>query len=829
MLDAASQDLRYALRTLRKSPGFGAVAILSLALGIGANTAIFSLIDAVILKSLPVPHPEELLQVMMGKDSDFAFTNPTWEQLRDRQDVFSGIFAYGRWGFNLASGGQAHSVHGNYVSGQYFETLGVHAILGRTLTPADDTRGCAGSAVLSYGFWQREYGGRAGILGKPISVDRHPIEIVGVTEPGFNGAEVGGSADVMLPLCAVAVIGSGYAGMLDMNSYPVGWLQVMGRLKPGVSASQATARLKILAPRIYRSAFEQRGLITETGHPVRPEWREEYLHRTFDTRPAANGISYVRREYTRVLAVLMAIVGVVLLIACANVANLLLARGAGRQREIAIRMAVGARRGRLIRQLLTESLLLSGIGAALGILCAQWGARLLVRFLDVPLDLSVDARVLSFTAGVAVLTSLLFGAAPAWRGTRVEPQSAMKANSRGAIEGSKLELGKMLVVGQVALSFLVIVGAGLMVRTFWKLISLDPGFEREHVLLVNVDLRTGNYPRERWSAVYQQMLNELRTIPGLRSASLSSVTPICHCRFAGEVAVDGYTPKSHEDALVSFNSVSDGYFETLGSSIVKGRDFNRHDTSVSTKIAIVNESLAAKYFGAENPVGRHFRIQGANGASDSIEIVGVVKDAKYGSLRDEPSPVAFFPWSQGGPPGPLTGFELRAPGAPTALIRGVISAIGRVNPHVSIEFKTLTAKVDASIQRETLLAMLSGFFGGLALVLATVGLYGVMSYNVARRRNEIGIRVALGAGRSCVLRTVFGEIAMLLAAGLMIGLGAALATTRLVASFLYGVQPNDPLTQGVALLMLITVAAIAGYLPARRALYLDPLAALREE
>lgn len=829
MLDAVFQDLRYALRTLSKSSGFGAVAILSLALGIGANTAIFSLIDAVILKSLPIPHPEELLQVMMGKDSYIGFTNPTWEHLRDRQDVFSGIFAYGRWGFDLASGGQAHSIHGNYVSGQYFEALGVHAVLGRTLTPADDTRGCAGSAVLSYGFWQSEYGGRAGVLGKPISIDRHPIEIVGVTEPGFNGAEVGGSADVMLPLCAVAVIGSGYAGMLDMNSYPVGWLQVMGRLKHGLSASQATARLKILAPQIYRSTFEQSGLITESGHPVRPECREEYLHRTFDTYPAANGISYLRREYSRVLAVLMTIVGVVLLIACANVANLLLARGAGRQREIAIRMAVGARRGRLVRQLLTESLLLSGIGAALGILFAQWGARLLIRFLDVPLDLRVDVRVLSFTAGVAVLTSLLFGVAPAWRGTRVDPQSAMKANSRGVMEGSKLGLGKMLVMAQVALSFLVIVGAGLMLRTFWKLISLDPGFEREHVLLVNVDLRSGNYPRERWSAVYQQMLNELRTIPGLRAASVSSVTPICHCRFAGEVAVDGYTPKSREDALVSFNSVSDGYFETLGTSIVRGRDFNRHDTSASTKVAIVSESMAEKYFGAKNPLGQHFRIASGSGANDAIEIVGVVKDAKYGSLRDEPSPVAFIPWSQGGPPGPLTGFELRAAAAPTALIRGAISAIGRVNPHVSIEFKTLTAKVDASIQRETLLAMLSGFFGGLALVLATVGLYGVMSYNVARRRNEIGIRVALGASRRCVLRTVFGEIALLLGVGLAIGYGAAMAATRLVGSLLYGVQPNDPLTLGIAPVMLVMVAAIAGYVPARRASCVDPMVALREE
>jgi putative ABC transport system permease protein len=830
MLDALLQDVRFALRALRRTPGFAATAIFSLALGIGANTAIFSLIDAVILKSLPVPHPEELLQVMMGKQSYIGYTNPTWEHLRDRQDVFSGIFAYGRWGFDLAARGQARSVHGNYVSGQYFDTLGVHALLGRTLTPADDTRGCAGSAVLSYGFWQSEYGGRADVLGKPISLDRHPIEIVGVTEPGFNGTEVGGSADVMVPLCAAAVIGSGRPGMLDINFYPVGWLQVMGRLRHGVSASQATARLKTLAPQIYRSAFDQNGLAREDGRQLRPEAREEYLRRTFETQPAANGISYLRREYTQALVVLMTIVGAVLLIACANVANLLLARGASRQREIAIRMAVGGSRGQLMRQLLTESLLLSGIGAMVGVLFAEWGARLLVRFLDAPLDLSLDVRVLAFTASIAVLTGLLFGIAPAWRGTRVDPQSAMKANSRGVIEGSKLGLGKVLVMAQVALSLLVVVGAGLMLSTFWKLISLDPGFERDHVLLVNVDLRSGNYPAEQWSAVYREMLDQLRTIPGLRSASVSSITPVCHCRWAGEVVVEGYTPKSREDAMASFNNVSDGYFETVGTSIVGGRDFNSHDTSTSTKVAIVSQSMAQKYFGASNPLGRHFRLQDANIPTGPVEIVGIVKDAKYGSLRDEPSPFAFIPWSQGGAPGPLTGFELRtAAGAPTALISGVKSAIARVNPDVSIEFKTLAVKVDDSIQRETLLATLSGFFGALALLLATIGLYGVLSYSMARRRIEIGIRMALGAEHSRILRMVLGEVAILIGIGLAIGFGAALATTRLVASFLYGLQPNDPWTLGGSAALLAMVAAIAGYLPARRASRLDPMTALREE
>jgi predicted permease len=416
--------------------------------------------------------------------------------------------------------------------------------------------------------------------------------------------------------------------------------------------------------------------------------------------------------------------------------------------------------------------------------------------------------VLAFTAGIAVITGLMFGIAPAWRGTRVDPQSAMKANARGVIEGSKLGLGKVLVMAQLALSLLVIVGAGLMLATFWKLILLDAGFDRDHVLLVNVDLRAGKYPAERWSAVYQEMLDQLRTIPGLHSASVSSITPVCHCRWAGEVAVEGYTPNSREDAMISFNNVSDGYFETIGTSIVAGRDFNRLDTSTSMKVAIVSQSMARKYFGAANPLGRHFRLQNGNTPNAPVEIIGIVKDAKYGSLRDEPSPFAFIPWSQGGAPGPLTGFELRtAGGSPTGLISGVKAAIARVNPDVSIEFQTLAGKVDDSIQRETLLATLSGFFGVLTLLLSTIGLYGLMSYNVARRRNEIGIRLALGAEQSRVLRMVLSEVVILIAIGLMVGFGMALATTQMVASFLYGLQPNNPWTLGAASALLAMVAA----------------------
>jgi predicted permease len=819
MLDAILQDVRYALRALRGSPGFSAVAILSLALGIGANTAIFSLIDSVILKTLPVAHPENLLQVTMGKNA--SFTNPIWEQLRDRQDVFSGIFAYGGGRFNLAAGGEARYAQGNYASGQFFDTLGLRALLGRTFTVADDRRGCPATAVLSYGFWQREYGGRADILGKNISLDNHPFEILGVLVPGFTGVDVGVEKDLFVPLCSEKIVRGEFSSLDQRSTW---WLRVIGRPKPGVSASQAEARLKVLAPGVFEAT-------------VPPGWKadqqQEYRRNSFDTQPAANGLSNLRKQYREALMVLMAIVGVVLLIACGNVANLLLARSAARQREIAIRIALGSGRARLMRQVLTESMVLSLTGAALGILFAQWGARLLVRLLSVGgsrifLDLSIDSRVLAFTAGVSILTALLFGLAPAWRGTAVNPQSAMKANGRGVIEGSKFGLGKALVVAQVALSLVLVVGAGLMLSTFFRLETLDAGFDREHVLLVDVDLRNGNYPQERRGAAMREMLEHLRAVPGVRSASVSNMIPVSGSFWNENLEIEGYTSKGREDTLVYFNEVSDRYFETLRTDLIAGRDFNNHDTPESPKVAIVNQTVAKKYFGGGNPIGKRFREEEGATMGPWVEIVGVVKDSKYGSLREDIPPTAFTAASQDATPMWYT-FELRAAGPPTAAISGAKSAIAEVNRDVSLQFKTLALQVDESLARERLLATLSGFFGALALALATIGLYGVMSYNVARRRNEIGIRMALGAEQSRVLRMVLREVAMLIGLGLATGLAAAMMTTHFVASFLYGTKANDPWTLSLAAGFLALVAVLAGFLPARRASRLEPMNALREE
>jgi putative ABC transport system permease protein len=821
MFDAIMRDVRYAMRTLRSTPGFAAVAILSLALGIGANTAIFSLIDSLLLKTLPVSHPEQLLQVTMGKDA--YFTNPIWEQLRDRQDVFSGIFAYGMAGgrFNLAAGGEARYAHGNVASGQFFDTLGLHAMIGRTFTLADDRRGCPGTAVLSYGFWQKEYGGRADVVGKTISLDSHSFEILGVLEPGFTGVDVGSNRDLYVPVCAEKIIRG--------ETWELGPFRVIGRPQRGVSPSQAEARLKTLAPQVFEATVPPK---------LKPEARESYRKRTFDTQMAANGLSFIRKEYRQALIVLMVMVGVVLLIACANVANLLLARGAARQREIAIRMALGSGRGRLVRQLLTESLVLSLTGAVLGILFAQWSTRLLVGFLSsgwnqVYLDLSVDSRVLAFTAGVAILTGLLFGLAPAWRGTQVNAQLAMKANARGvfaAIEHGGFGLGKALVVVQVALSLVLVVGAGLLLATFFRLETLDPGFERQHVLLVDVDLRNGHYPPARNGAVFEEMLEHLRALPGVRSASASAATPIDNSLSVQDLQIEGYTSKSKGDTAVYFNEVSDRFFETLGTDLVAGRDFNAHDTPESPKVAIVNQTLAKKFFAGQDPIGRRYRHGGGNQVGDLVEIIGVVKDAKYVALREQTHPTTYLAASQDAKPGQSITFALRvAAGTPTAVISAVKSSIAEVNRDVSLQFKTLTLQVDESLARERLLATLSGFFGGLALVLAMIGLYGVMSYNVTRRRNEIGIRMALGADPGRVLRMVMGEVARLIGIGLTVGLAVTLATTRLVASFLYGLTPNDPLTVSLAVALLAGAAGLAGYLQAHRASRLEPLMALREE
>ena len=839
-LDSLTRDLRYAVRALRKAPAFSAVAVLSLALGIGANTAIYTLIDAIVLRPLPVPAAERLTLVTSGPEDKYGvFTNPIWEQIRDHQSGFEHLAAFSTTEFKLGAGGEARRANGSLVSGDFFQLFGMQPVLGRLLTRADDVRGCPATAVLSYGFWQREYGGRD-VIGQTIALDSKPFQIVGVARPGFTGPEVGRETSVWAPLCTDDIL-RGENSALDARSD--WWLRIIGLRDASLTRAQLDARLKALAPGVYSSTLP-------------PDWsavsKQDYLKRTFAAKDASSGVSDVREQYRRALLVMMGAVGLVLLIACANVANLLLARAASREREVAIRLAVGAGRRRLVRQMLTESLLLALLGAAVGLVIARWGTNALVALISDPnnqltVDTGINTRVLLFTAGVATLTSILFGLAPAWRGTRVSPQVAMKAGGRGVMEGGHMRftLSKSLVVVQVALSLTLLVGSALLIGSLRKLSTVDPGFTPQGVLLLNVSFPRAPNSGQRLTAMREDILARLRQLPGVRAASSSELTPISCCSWNDELVVDGYdalqarrqqdgaatglSPNRKGDlALAWFNRVSDGYFTTMGTKLLAGRDFDASDVMGGPTAVIVNEALAKKFYGTAAPLGRTFRTRMGDKLSDPYIIVGVVESAKYRSLRETDSETAYLAQSQEPARQEMT-FEVRGEGEALQLIPALKSLVSQVSASATMSFTPLETQIVRSLQRERVLAVLSGLFGAVALALAMLGLYGVMSYTVARRRNEIGVRIALGADRSRVLGMVLGDVGKVVAIGLVIGAAGAVASSKLVTSFLYGLTPTDPMIMGVATGVLAVVAIVAGLAPALRASRVDPVSALRED
>jgi putative ABC transport system permease protein len=833
LLEGLWQDFRYGARLLRMNPGFFAVATISLALGIGANTAIFQLLNAVRLRMLPVAHAEQLAELQIAENEhccngNFSdrrpnFTFAQWEQIRDHQQAFSDLFAWGDTAFNLAVGGEARFAQGLWVSGRFFKTLGVQPLIGRVIADEDDRAGCgAPGTVISYAFWQREFGGDAQVLGKKVSLDGHPIEVMGVTPPEFFGVEVGRNFDVAVPICAEPMINGENSHTAKRHHW---WLAVIGRLKPGWTVERATAQGAAMSPAVFEST-------------VPPNYRADmakfYAEYKLTAMPAGSGVSSLRKQYEQPLLLLLGIAGLALLIACANLANLTLARASTREREMAVRLAIGADRGRLIRQLLAESLLLTIIGTALGVLLAQLLGNNLVTFLstgDDPLylKLSPDWRVLAFTSGVAILTCILFGLTPALRATQTNPGAAMKASGRGlTADRQRFGLRRVLVISQVALCMVLLIGALLFVGSLRNLMTVDAGFRQDGLLIARVDISRLNYPTARRSLFYREILDRLRSTPGVENAATANIVPISGSGWNEAIEIPGESAK--ERMVPWFNRISAGYFKTMDTPLLAGRDFDDHDTPSSTEVAIVNQEFSKKFLGGKNPIGKQIRVLVGPGEPQRVyQIVGLIRNSKYRRLRDDFIPTAFVAESQEKEPGLGAHFILRSRLPIGAVMQAVKKTILAQNADTSVQFQVFKTQVQESLLKERLMATLSGFFGFLAAILATVGLYGVISYMVARRRNEIGIRIALGASRVNVMRLVLREATMLIVIGLVIGSALAIVVARTASSLLYGLKPGDPWTVGLADALLAAVAIFASLLPALRAARLEPMVALREE
>ncbi len=827
------QDFRYGGRLLRINPGFFAVATISLALGIGANTAIFELLNAVRLRMLPLSHPEQLAELEIAKNDhccsgNFSdrrpnFTYPQWHEIHDHQQAFSGIFAWGDYRFNLSNGGEDRFAEGLWVSGQYFSTLGVRPMLGRLIGDDDDRPGCGSpGAVISYSFWQREFGGDPEALGKKLSLEGHPVSVIGVTPPEFFGVEVGRNFDVAVPVCAEPWVMGEDSHLAKRHHW---WLAVIGRLKPGWTVARAAAQVNAMSPAVFEATVPPN---------YRPDDAKYYTQYKLAAKPAGLGVSNLREQYQQPLLLLLGIAGLVLLIACANLANLTLARASTREREMAIRLAVGADRGRLIRQLLAESLLLTLIGTAFGAGLAHWLSSGLVSFLATGrnplfLELEPDWRVLVFTAAVAVLTCVLFGLTPALRATRTPPSAAMKGSGRGlTADRERFGLRRILVVSQVALSLVLLVGALLFVGSLRKLMILDAGFRQDGLLIAGIDISRLNDPVARRAAFYRDLLAAVRATPGVEQAATAGIVQLSGNGWNNVIEIFG---QNKNDRMIPwFDRVSAGYFQTMGMPLIAGRDFNDHDTPASPEVAIVNQEFSNKFLAGANPIGKQFRVLVGPGEPEHVcQIVGLVKNSKYQSLRENFKPLVYVAVTQEKKPGTGDNLIVRSTLPLGTLLPRLKNTINDQNAAVLIQFQPFKTQVQDSLVRERLMATLSGFFGLLAGVLATVGLYGVISYMVAKRRNEIGIRIALGANRRSVLRLILAEASLLVGLGLVIGTALAIAAARTATSLLYGLQPGDPVVIGLADTLLAAVALMASLLPALRASRLEPMAALRED
>jgi predicted permease len=833
-MDLLWNDLRFALRTLARNPAFTAVVLATLALGIGANSAIYGLMDQVMLKPLPVHRPERLVLldapgIFSGRGSSQyssfePMSQPMFEGLRDGAPVFSGVLAQWLAGANFKAGESTENVTVGLVSGSFFEVLGVRPALGRVFASDDDrTPGGHPLVVLGHRFFESRLAGDRSVVGRTVHVNGHPMTVIGVAPAGFYGLDVGNSVDAYVPLAMQKEVLPTWPA--TRGDWRTRWLTVIARLRDGVSREQATAAANV----VYAQLLQEDVKTVTTS----AKNRAQFLQKKLDLKPGGRGVSWLRDMAGSPLLALMGMVGLVLLIACANVANLLLARGSSRQREMAVRLALGAGRGRLVQQLLMESVLLSILGGALGLLLAGWLGRVLIAALPfdqatLALSAQADLRVALFTLAVSLLTGVLAGLVPALQSTRLPIAPTLK-NEAGAVLGGTrpFRLRKALVVAQITLSLLLLVGAGLFTRSLMNLRALDPGFQPDRLIAFTVDPSLSGHDALQGGLLLERLRAELAAEPGVRAVSLAAVALMSNSDESSTVMVEGYQAKEDENMNPNFNAVGPGFFATLGMPLVRGRDLGPGDARGAPKVAVVNESFARYFFGQEDPIGRRFGRK-REGKFDT-EIVGVVRDGKAASLREETKRFVYTPYAQRNVLDSMT-FYVRSGADADTLMARVPALVRRVDPELpATQMRTMRAQIAQSLFAERMVAALSAAFGLLATILAALGLYGVMAYAVSRRTREIGIRMALGAPRASVLAMVLRDVAVLVGIGVALGLPGGYGLGRVLESQLYGLRALDPLTFAVATVTLVVTALLAGFIPARRAVRVDPMVALRYE
>jgi predicted permease len=827
------QDVRYALRMLRKNPAFTTVAVLTLALGIGANTAIFSLVNAVMLKMLPVKDPGQLVVVgdptdvhshHLGDPQVVSFSYPLYRDLSQGSSVFSGMLASSevhRLPVKGDSGGEIGASNtGVLVSGNYFSVLGVNALYGRVITPDDDTApGAHPVVVLSYGFWKDKLGSNPNSIGQTLRINSYPFTVIGITPPGFYGDTVGDAQDFWMPVTMQEQI---IPGRKWLENYDASWLHSIARLKPGVSVEQAAANVNLVVQQLVNG-------------PLKGKLSKDDIDNLkavkVQVSAGGGGFSDLRGNFKEPLILLMMIVALVLVIACVNVANLLLARASARQKEFAVRVAIGASPGRVVRQLLTESIFLAFAGGALGLLIAHWGTRALLKLSgNTDLEASPDLRVLLFTVGVCLLTGILFGLIPALRSRRVSVAYTLKSGSQnGNRAHAGWNWGKLLITGQVALSLLVLFAASLLVRSLQNIRNVDLGYNREHLLLVSTDPIAAGYSKSRTTSFANDMEAQLSGVPGVRAVTCSKNGLFSGSESGNSIKVEGYSSTNNADLEAAFDQVGPNYFSAVGIPLLLGRDISLQDTETSPRVAVINESMARFYFGQANPIGRKFTIEDT-GSKGPVEIVGVSRDARDHQLKGKVQRRFYIPIAQSLATAAGVHFEIKTVGNPSAVAETVRKQIKSYDANIPIySVRALDELTERSIRDEILIAKLSSFFAGLALLLAAIGLYGILSYSVAGRTREIGVRMALGAQRGSVLGMVLREAGKLVLQGILIGVPAAWLSSRFFASMLFGLSRTDPSPMVLVIAILAVIALLASFIPARRATKVDPMVALRYE